>query len=80
MLHQVGVLFDLYYDARKHKSKIHCFLCLFTSDQPKMLTDQTKVAFQQKEIKRRPHVTTQSAEVLVIVLTGTHYVFSGRGA
>ena len=22
MLHQVGVLFDLYYDARKHKSKI----------------------------------------------------------
>ena len=21
MLHQVGVLFDLYYDARKHKSK-----------------------------------------------------------
>ena len=24
MLHQVGVLFDLYYDARKHKIKIQC--------------------------------------------------------
>ena len=23
MLHQVGVLFDLYYDARKHKIKIY---------------------------------------------------------
>ena len=28
MLHQVGVLFDLYYDARKHKSKKDS-LCLF---------------------------------------------------
>ena len=27
MLHQVGVSFDLYYDARKHKIKILIFLC-----------------------------------------------------
>ena len=26
MLHQVGVSFDLYYDARKHKIKMHCDL------------------------------------------------------
>jgi hypothetical protein len=26
VLHQVGVLFDLYYDARKHKSKILIFV------------------------------------------------------
>ena len=24
MLHQVGVSFDLYYDARKHKIKMYC--------------------------------------------------------
>ena len=29
MLHQVGVSFDLYYDARKHKIKIELQLCLF---------------------------------------------------
>ena len=28
MLHQFGVLFDLYYDARKHKSKIQVWICL----------------------------------------------------
>ena len=29
MLHQVGVLFDLYYDARKHKIKMsHCMMMI----------------------------------------------------
>ena len=28
MLHQVGVSFDLYYDARKHKIKIYRFIIL----------------------------------------------------
>ena len=28
MLHQVGVSFDLYYDARKHKIKIWCLIYL----------------------------------------------------
>ena len=30
MLHQVGVLFDLYYDAQKHKIKKTVRLVLFT--------------------------------------------------
>ena len=32
MLHQVGVLFDLYYDARKHKIKILRFLPCVAQD------------------------------------------------
>ena len=31
VLHQVGVLFDLYYDARKHKSKIKRENCVYSS-------------------------------------------------
>jgi hypothetical protein len=45
-----------------------------------VLIDQTKFAFQLKEIKLGLRVTAHSVEVCVIVLIGTYCVGSGTGS
>jgi len=46
-LHQVGVLFNLYYDTRKHKSKtvFHIFSCTFKYECRIILTGNFVLSF-----------------------------------
>ena len=86
MLHQVGVLFDLYYDARKHVSKTKIFIAWYTSIRYVLLKTTAAVRNTYVEHTARTHGcllyciivsvhVTSKVRVCAVRISGAH-VFS----